>query len=99
MTLSRIPFADFQEIFAVTILRPASLAEADFRRLTTPEHFIAVRTMQGGPAPAPLGASFARYRGEIAQKRTAAGDLASRRRAAEDMLAREVARRLAGAQG
>ena len=99
MTLSRIPFAEFQQIFAATILRPASLGEADFRRFTTPEHFIAVRTMQGGPAPAPLGASFARYRGEIAEKRTAAGELASRRRAAEDMLAREVARRLGDTQG
>ena len=97
MTLSRIPFAEFQEIFGATMLRPARLGEADFRRFTTPEHFIAVRTMQGGPAPAPLAASFARYRGEIASIRAAIGELASRKRAAEDMLAREVARRLAGA--
>ena len=56
-----------------------------------PEHFIAVRTMQGGPAPAPLAASFARYRGEIAAKRAAIDALAARaERAAEDMLAREV---------
>ena len=47
---------------------PPRLTEADFRRFTTPEHFIAVRTMQGGPAPAPLAASFARYRDEIAEQ-------------------------------
>jgi argininosuccinate lyase len=97
MTLSRVPFAEFQEIFAATMLRPARLGEADFRRFTTPEHFIAVRTMQGGPAPAPLATSFSRYRGEIAEKRAVIGELVSRKRAAEDMLAREVARRLAGA--
>ena len=68
MTLSRIPFAEFEQIFAAAIGRPARLGEADFRRFTTPEHFIAVRTMQGGPAPAPLAASFARYRDEIADE-------------------------------
>ena len=68
MTLSKVPFTAFQEIFAAAIGRPARLSEADFRRFTTPEHFIAVRTMHGGPAPAPLAASFARYRAEIADE-------------------------------
>ena len=72
---------------------PRASPKRDFRRFTTPEHFIAVRTMQGGPAPAPLAASFARYRGEIAAKRAAIDALAARKRAAEDLLAREVARR------
>ena len=98
MTLSKVPFAEFQQIFAAAIGRPARLAEADFRRFTTPEHFIAVRTMHGGPAPAPLAASFARYRAEIAAKRAAIDAFAARKRAAEDMLAREVARRIAGAE-
>ena len=84
MTLSTVPFAAFQEIFAAAIGRPARLTEADFRRFTTPEHFIAVRTMQGGPAPAPLAASFARYRAEIAAKRKAIDAFAARKRAAED---------------
>src|SRR5204863_10043698 len=52
MTLSETPFSAFQEIFAAVIGRPARLGEDDFRRFTTPEHFIAVRTMTGGPAPA-----------------------------------------------
>jgi argininosuccinate lyase len=96
MTLSRVPFTEFQEIFAAAIGRPARLGEADFRRFTTPEHFIAVRNMRGGPAPAPLAASFVRYRGEIAAKRAAIDEFAGRKRAAEDMLAREVTRRIAG---
>ncbi len=96
LTLSKIPFTAFQEIFAQTMGRPARLGEADFRRFTTPEHFIAVRTMPGGPAPAPLAASFKRYRADLAAKRAAIDAFAQRKREADDMLAREVARRIAG---
>jgi argininosuccinate lyase len=96
MTLSKIPFTEFEQIFSAAIGRSAHLGEADFRRFTTPEHFIAVRTMQGGPAPTPLAASFARYRHEISTKRTAVDTLAQRKRAAEELLAQEVARRIAG---
>ena len=52
--------------------------------------------MPGGPAPAPLAASFRRYRAELADKRDAIDAFAARKRAAETMLAREVARRIAG---
>jgi len=97
MTLPVIPFAEFEALFAATIGRPSRLSEADFRRFTTPEHFIAMRTMQGGPAPAPLAASFLRYRGEIADKRRAIDALAARKRDAQGALAREVARRIAAA--
>ena len=45
--------------------RPPRLGEADLRRYTTPEHFVAVRTLPGGPAPGPLGASLTRYRAEL----------------------------------
>ena len=55
-----------------------------------------MRTMLGGPAPAPLAASFARYRAEIADKRKAIDAYAARKRAAETLLAREVSRRVAG---
>ena len=97
VTLSKVPFAAFQEIFAAAIGRPARLGEADFRRFTTPEHFIAVRTMPGGPAPAALAASFARYRADLAAKRRRIGAFAGRQRHAEALLAREVGRRIAGA--
>jgi argininosuccinate lyase len=95
VTLSKIPYAEFQQIFAGVIGRPVRLPEGDFRRFTTPEHFIAVRTMQGGPAPAPLAASFARYRAELLMHRAALDESAGRQRAADDLLAREVAHRLA----
>ena len=97
ITLPVIPFAEFEALFTAEIGRPPRLSEADFRRFTTPEHFIAMRTMQGGPAPAPLAASFARYRREIADKRRAIDALAARKRDAQGALAREVARRIAAA--
>jgi argininosuccinate lyase len=95
-TISALPYPVFEEIFAAAIGRPAKLGEADFRRFTTPEHFIAMRTMQGGPAPAPLAASFARYRGGIEEKRRAIDAVTARRRDSQALLAREVARRIAG---
>src|SRR5262245_15613455 len=64
-----VPHAAFVEAFAAVVGRPPRLGEADLRRCTTPEHFIAVRTLPGGPAPGPLGASFSRYRTELAAAR------------------------------
>ena len=94
-TLSKIPFVELEQIFAAVIQRPPRLTEAQFRRFTTPEHFIAVRTMRGGPAPSALAASFTRYRRELAAKRAALDALNERKRNAGDLLAREVARRIA----
>jgi argininosuccinate lyase len=85
MTLSKVPFSAFEEIFAASIGRPARLPEADFRRLTTPEHFIAERTMHGGPAPAPLAASF-RATAPSSRPRGAIDAFAARQRRAETML-------------
>ncbi|MBI3710425.1 MAG: argininosuccinate lyase [Proteobacteria bacterium] len=94
-TLSRVPFAAFLEAFIAVIGRPPQLAEAEFRHFTTPEHFIAVRNMPGGPAPAALAASLARYRTDLGTKRTAIDTFAGRMRDAADDLAREVRRRIA----
>jgi argininosuccinate lyase len=60
-----VPYAAFVEAFAAVAGRPPTVPEADLRRYTTPEHFIAVRTLPGGPAPGPLAASLARYRAEL----------------------------------
>jgi argininosuccinate lyase len=64
-----VAHAAFIEAFRAVAGRPPRLGEAEFRRFTTPEHFIAVRTLPGGPAPAPLAASLARYRDELAAAR------------------------------
>jgi len=60
-----VPHAAFAEAFAAVAGRPPRLGETDLRRYTTPEHFVAVRTLPGGPAPGPLAASLARYRAEL----------------------------------
>ena len=57
-----VPFHAFTDAFAEVAGRAPKLAEAEFRRVTTPEHFIAVRTMPGGPAPAALDTAFGHYR-------------------------------------
>jgi argininosuccinate lyase len=64
-----VPYARFQAAFSGVAGRPPRLAESDFRRCTTPEHFIAVRTLPGGPAPGPLGESLARYRAGLEEAR------------------------------
>jgi len=97
MTLSSVPYAMFEAIFIAALGRAARLDEADFRRFTTAEHFIAMRTMQGGPAPAPLATSFERYRADIAAKRQLIDAFVQRKRSADSALAGEVSRRIAGA--
>jgi argininosuccinate lyase len=64
-----VPYSAFASAFAAVLGRPCQLEEADLRRYTTPEHFVAVRTLPGGPAPAPLGASLIRYGRELAAAR------------------------------
>jgi argininosuccinate lyase len=64
-----VPHAAFAEAFAAVAGRPPRLGEAELRRFTTPEHFVAVRTLPGGPAPGPLGESLRRYRQELEEAR------------------------------
>jgi argininosuccinate lyase len=69
-SLAVVEFQVFRRLFADAIGRAPALAESDFRRFTTPEHFVAVRTRPGGPAPAPMATSLATYRAGVAQLRT-----------------------------
>ena len=52
--------------FTEVMRRPPAIDEARFREIATPEHFIAVREMFGGPAPHALSASLGRYRSDLA---------------------------------
>ena len=63
-----VAHAAFADAFAAIVGRPPRLGEADLRRYTTPEHFVAVRTLPGGPAPGPLEASLTRYRSELGRR-------------------------------
>jgi argininosuccinate lyase len=65
-----VAHAAFADAFVAIVGRPPRLGEADLRRYTTPEHFVAVRTLPGGPAPGPLEASLGRYREELGAART-----------------------------
>lgn len=65
-TLATLPFPAFTDAFTHEIGRPPATTEPRFREIATPEHFIAVRTMPGGPAPAALEEAFAAYRAELA---------------------------------
>jgi argininosuccinate lyase len=89
-----VPHAVFAEAFAAVAGRPPRLAEAELRRYTTPEHFVAVRTLPGGPAPGPLAESFARYRTELDGARAWLGEYQARIEGVDARLA-EQARRLA----
>lgn len=64
-----VPYAAFAEAFREVAGRAPGLVETEFRRVTTPEHFVAVRTMLGGPAPSALEMAFARYRHELGEAR------------------------------
>ncbi|MFN3672435.1 MAG: argininosuccinate lyase [Bosea sp. (in: a-proteobacteria)] len=61
-TLSTVPHATFSAIFADIAGHAPTLPESRFREIVTPEHFIAVRGLPGGPAPAALAESLALYR-------------------------------------
>ncbi len=90
-TLATLPISAFAEAFAAAIGRAPAMGEARFREIGTPEHFVAVRTMQGGPAPAALAASLDRYAAGLAGIVAARQACAARVAAAEAERARLVA--------
>ncbi len=55
-------FTDFANAFENQTGRASKLTDQTFRRVTSPAHFIAVRTRPGGPAPEALDAALAEYR-------------------------------------
>ena len=77
------PFAD---AFRHATGRDSTMNEARFREVVSPEHFIAVRTLPGGPAPAPLRAAIADYRQQAADFAKDAKTIADREAAQAKML-------------
>jgi len=67
ITLPELPWEVFATAFAGAAGRAPAIGLSELRRFATPEHFIAVRTMQGGPAPAAFAASLALYRTRLAR--------------------------------
>lgn len=60
--LSSVPYARFAEAFTQSCGRAPTLSEARFREAASPEHFIAVRRLPGGPAPEALAEAAGRHR-------------------------------------
>src|SRR5690554_6148901 len=51
-------YAPFVEAFEKSVRRKTTIDADTFAELVSPEHFVAVRTRFGGPAPEPLDAAL-----------------------------------------
>jgi argininosuccinate lyase len=89
-TLSTVPYATFARIFERTAGHPPSLSDERFRHCVTPDHFIAVRKLPGGPAPEALAESLAVYRDGAAALRARLAAHAEAERRAAAVLAEAV---------
>lgn len=80
-------FSEFSESFQSEIARPSRLSEETYQKVTSPEHFVAVRNRPGGPGPKAMAGALSIYRAELthlatrkserdARTKTAASDLA-----------------------
>jgi argininosuccinate lyase len=79
-------FSAFADAFASICERVTTIDEAEFRRIVSPEHFVAVRTCFGGPAPEPLDAAFAGYAATLKNYADEAASIANREESAVGML-------------
>jgi hypothetical protein len=64
---SALPPEDFSRLFAEVAGRPPRLPLAEIQALATPEHFIEVRTLPGGPGKAALAAALDIYTARLAE--------------------------------
>lgn len=85
-TLESVAFATFARIFEARAGRAPRLAETRFREIVTPEHFIAVRKLPGGPAAEAMTESLALYREAAARLRTRLAAHAAAKAEAEALL-------------
>jgi argininosuccinate lyase len=97
-TLLTISHATFAKIFMEEAGRQPSLDEATFQRVVTPDHFIAVRSLPGGPAPSALEHSLARYAAQAEDARRQIASDQARDEGAKRLVKTEIDR-LVGAAG
>ncbi|MDT0681271.1 argininosuccinate lyase [Roseicyclus sp. F158] len=75
-------YAAFSAAFEEATARAPELDEAAFREAASPEHFVAVRTRYGGPAPEPMAEALAAYEAALGGFARAASDRTDREAAA-----------------
>ena len=90
-TLASVPYATFAAIFEAIAGHAPTLPENRFRHVVTPDHFIAVRKLPGGPAPEALAESLDLYRNSAAALRTRLAAHAQARARADAALASATA--------
>jgi argininosuccinate lyase len=91
-TLSTVSYDTFRQIFAGQAGRPPGLSEATFRRVVTPDHFIAVRVLPGGPGLPALKAALDAYAAQQQDARRTIEAHRARDEAAKRLVALEVDR-------
>ncbi len=60
-------YAAFAKAFETMVKRPSNLDIKAFRTAVSPEHFVAVRTRYGGPAPEPMNKALTGYGEELSR--------------------------------
>ena len=76
----------FTEAFSKATGRATRIGAEAFAEMVSPEHFVAVRTRFGGPAPEPLEAAIAGYREKARAFAARARENASRQQDAAGQL-------------
>ena len=90
-SLREAGYAPFCDAFQHATKRHCVMDEARFQEIVSPEHFVAVRTLPGGPAPAPMAAALAGYRAQAAQFTADARTIAEREASQVQALAKAFA--------
>jgi argininosuccinate lyase len=91
-SLSTVSYETFSRIFAEQAGRPPEMPETTFRHVVTPDHFIAVRKLPGGPAPEAMADSLAVYTAREADTRRLVEECRARGVRAKQLLATEIDR-------
>jgi argininosuccinate lyase len=76
-------YQPFLQAFEHSVGRRPSVDLEKFREIVSPEHFVAVRSRFGGPAPEPMQAALAAYRETLAAFEVDAAEAAAKQAAAD----------------